>query len=252
MGSLIVRNDPAVCRLQLSNPRRANALDLEMLAELDRQLERIERDASVRVVVLCGAPGGPFSSGADIGQWAPMTPAQFASGWIDRGNAVFRRFEALRCPTVAAIEGICFGGGLELALCADLRVAASTARFRFPEVGIGAIPGWEGGPRLARLVGRGRAMEAVLGAQEIDAARALDWGLVNACWPEAGFEAGLADWVQRLAAQSPCAAALAKAAMLNGEHDSVAFHRRAAETVKASPDSQIGVDAFAARVAPRF
>jgi enoyl-CoA hydratase/carnithine racemase len=237
--------------LQLSNAGKANALDLRMLAEFDAQIAAVEADPTVRVVVLRGTPGGTFSSGADVRQWGPMPPDQFAHDWINYGNTIFRRFESLRCPTIAAIEGVCFGGGLELALCADLRVATSSARFRFPEAGIGAIPGWEGGPRLARVVGRGRALEAVLTTMEIDAARALDWGLVNRCCTAEAFEQELAALVQRLASVSPCAAALAKAAVLH-EGDSAAFHRQAAAAVKASPDAQTGLNAFASKTVSVF
>jgi enoyl-CoA hydratase/carnithine racemase len=251
MGALIARRNGAVLTLQLENPRKANALDLSMLAELDAQMDRVTEDSSVRVVVLRGSKGGPFSSGADIGQWAPMPPDVFAREWIDYGNVVFRRFEALRCPTVAAIEGICFGGGLELALCADLRVAAPGARFRFPEVGIGAIPGWEGGPRLARLVGRGRALEAVLTGREIDAVLAQAWGLANLQGTGPGFDDELAALVQRLASVSPHAAALAKAAVLD-DGRTPNFHAHAGAAIKASPDSEIGIRAFAARAMAVF
>jgi len=250
-GSLTVHRDGNVLTLQLSNAGRANALDLSMLSALDAHIAAVEADTSIRAVVLRGTPGGTFSSGADVRQWGPMSPDEFARDWIDYGNAIFRRFESLRCPTVAAIEGICFGGGLELVLCADLRVATSSARFRFPEAGIGAIPGWEGGPRLARVVGRGRALEAVLTTIEIDAARALDWGLVSRCCIPEAFEPELTALVQRLASVSPCAAALAKAAILH-EGDSAAFHQQAAAAVKASPDAQIGLNAFASRTTAIF
>jgi enoyl-CoA hydratase/carnithine racemase len=250
-GSLTAHRDSTVLTLQLSNAGRANALDLAMLSALEAHIDAVEADTSIRVVVLRGTPGGTFSSGADVRQWGPMSPDAFARDWIARGNTVFRRFEALRCPTVAAIEGICFGGGLELALCADLRVATSNARFRFPEADIGAIPGWEGGPRLARVVGRGRALEAVLTTMEIDAARALDWGLVNRCCSAEAFEQELTALVQRLASVSPCAAALAKAAILR-EGDSAAFHQQAAAAVKASPDAQTGLNAFASKTTAIF
>lgn len=251
MGSLVVTRQDAVLTLQLSNPGKANALDLALLAALDAQIARVTADPGVRVVVLRGPAGGPFSSGADIRQWAPMAPEVFARDWIAHGNAILRRFEALRCPTVAAIEGVCFGGGLELALCADLRVAAASARFRFPEVGIGAIPGWEGGPRLARVVGHGRALEAVLTTGEIDAARAHHWGLANFHCADAQFELELTALVARLAAVSPRAASLAKAALLN-DGDGAAFHQHAALAIKGSRDAAIGIEAFAAKASPVF
>jgi enoyl-CoA hydratase len=251
MGTLISHRAGPVWTLALSNPGKANALDLAMLDALDKAVTDVERDERVRVVVLRGSRGGPFSSGADIGEWGPMSPEQFGLDWIDRGNGIFRRFEQLRCPTVAAIEGICFGGGLELALCADLRIASQGARFRFPEVTIGAMPGWEGGPRLARTVGRGRALEAVLGAGEIGAEVAHGWGLVNACCAREAFEELLASTAGRLARVSPCAARQAKAAIV-GDDDARTFHRSAATALKGSRDAAIGIQAFAAKAAAVF
>jgi enoyl-CoA hydratase/carnithine racemase len=251
MGTLITHRTEQVWTLELFNAGKANALDSTMLDALDQAISEVEQDHSVRVVVLRGARGGPFSSGADIREWGPMSPEQFGRDWIDRGNAIFRRFEHLRCPTVAAIEGICFGGGLELALCADLRIASQTARFRFPEVTIGAMPGWEGGPRLARTVGRGRALEAVLGACEIDAEVAHGWGLVNAWCPREAFEDLLASTTDRLARVSPFAASHAKAAIV-GDGDSMIFHRTAATALKGSRDAAIGIHAFAAKTAAVF
>jgi len=244
MGSLIVQRDGPLLSLQLGNPGKANALDLEMLAALDEQVTRIAEDESVRLVLLRGTAGGCFSSGADIREWSPMSPEAFGRDWIGHGNAVFRRFERLRCPTVAVIEGLCFGGGLELALCADMRVATTAARLRFPEVAIGAIPGWEGGTRLARLAGRGRALEAVLTSREIDAATGERWGVLNAVWPAEGFEARLAQWLAPLTNVSPRAAALAKALIVDDEADPVIAYPAAGRAIKSSRDADIGIRAF--------
>lgn len=243
MGMLIARREGAVLTLALSNAGKANALDLEMLAQLDEQLTRVSNDASVRLLVLRGSVGGPFSAGADIRQWAAMSPEVFARDWIAHGNAIFRRFEQLRCPTLAAIEGLCFGGGLELALCADLRVGSTAARLRFPEVTIGAIPGWEGGTRLARIAGRGRALEAVLTARAIDAVTAGQWGVLNSVWSTELFESELTGLCEQLTRVSPRAAALAKQALVNNP-DPLAFYPAAGRAIKASPDADIGIRAF--------
>lgn len=243
MGTIIVRRDASVLVIELSNPGRANALDLEMLSRIDEQVALVEADRGIRVVLLRGAAGGVFSSGADIREWSPLAPEAFGRDWVAHGNAILRRVERLRCPTVAAIEGACIGGGLELALCADLRVASTAARLRFPEVTIGMIPGWEGGTRLAKIAGRARALDAVLTAREIDAATAERWGLLSAVWPVADFEARLGDLVHRLTRVSPHAAALAKAAIVT-EPEPEAFYETAARDCRASPDAEIGVRAF--------
>lgn len=251
MGQVIAHRRGHVLTLELSHPGKGNALDRDLLAQLDGHVAQANGDEGVRAVVLRGQRGGVFSSGADIRQWAPMPPDAFARDWIDYGNAIFDRFESLRCPTVAAIEGLCFGGGLELALCADLRVASSAARFRFPEVTIGAIPGWRGGPRLERVVGRGRALEAVLTACEIDSGTAHAWGLVNLACAAESFEQGLQALVDRLTRVSPRAAALAKAAIV-GTQDPRVFYPAAALALKASPDAEIGIQAFASKTAAVF
>lgn len=251
MGSLHARRDGALLTLTLDNAGKANALDFDILNELERQIGIVEHDPGVRLVLLRGTPGGIFSSGADVRQWAPMAPQQFARDWIDFGNRIFDRFERLRCPTVAAIEGACFGGGLELALCADLRVASAGASLRFPEVAIGAIPGWQGGVRLARLAGRGRALEAVLTTCTLDAARAERWGLLNAVWDGDVFEQELAAFAARLLAVSPHAAALAKEA-ISWNAEPGEFHAAAGAEIKASADAAIGLQAFLNKSKPVF
>lgn len=251
MGTLKLARRGQVLEAELANPGKANALDREMLAKLDEVVERVGADTGIRVLVLRGTPGGTFSAGADVRDWAPMSADEFARDWIARGNRIFRRLEQLRCPTIAAIEGACVGGGLELALCADLRIVSEAARLRFPEATIGAIPGWEGGPRLARVAGRGRALEAVLTGREIDAATALQWGLANAVHPAERFAAALAALVEQVAAVSPRAAALAKQAIV-GEHESESFHAQAGREIKASADADVGLRAFFDKRPARF
>lgn len=252
MGQILSRREDAVITLELSNPGKANALDLAMLAALDEQVARIGQDDTIRAVVLRGTTGGVFSSGADIREWSALDPQAFATRWIGEGNAVFRRFERLRCPTVAVIEGLCFGGGLELALCCDLRLAGTGARLRFPEVTIGAIPGWEGGDRLQRIAGRGRALEAVLLSREIDPPTALQWGIVNAVCAPQEVEARLEEWVARLCRISPRAAASAKALIVDDDKDPHAAYPAAALAVRSSPDAELGIRAFFAKTVAAF
>lgn len=252
MGQILSRRDDAVLTLELSNPGKANALDFAMLAALDEHIAQIAHDDTLRAVVLRGTAGGAFSSGADIREWSALDPQAFATEWIGEGNAVFRRFERLRCPTVAVIEGLCFGGGLELALCCDLRLAGTGARLRFPEVAIGAIPGWEGGDRLQRIAGRGRALEAVLLSREIDPSTASQWGIVNAVCAPQDIEVQLQEWTARLCAISPRAAALAKSLIVDENKDPQAAYPAAALAVRTSPDAELGIRAFFAKTAADF
>jgi enoyl-CoA hydratase len=251
MGEIALLRQGPVCSLTLSNPRKANALDFNMLSQLDEAIDRVQSDADIRVLVLRGTPGGTFSSGADVADWAPLSPEEFGRDWLTYGNRIFRRFEALRCPTLAVIEGLCFGGGLELALCADLRLATPAAKFRFPEIGIGAIPGWEGGNRLARLVGLGRAMQAVLTTQTLDSSTAERWGLVNEVCDSVVLDLRLSNWVDGLCTVSPRAACLAKQG-LRMAGDTLDFYEKAGVDIKSSSDSRIGLEAFFQKTQPIF
>jgi enoyl-CoA hydratase/carnithine racemase len=175
---ILVQRDATIATLTLNRPDKLNAIDGAMLDALGEALGEIERDAQIRAVILSGA-GRAFCAGADIKAWTALSPLEFARSWGLRGHALFDRLAALPPPVIAALNGIAFGGGLELALCADLRIASEQARLGLPEVTIAALPGWGGTQRLPRLIGPGRAKHMILTGQPIDAARAEAWGLVS-------------------------------------------------------------------------
>jgi enoyl-CoA hydratase len=167
-----------VATLTLSRPDRLNAFSGAMGEALSAAYRRCDEDDAVRAVVLTGA-GRAFSAGADIKEWTALAPLEFGRSWGLRGHALFDRLAALPPPVIAALNGIAFGGGLELALCADIRIASQEARLGLPEVTIAALPGWGGTQRLPRLIGAGRAKHMILTGQPIDAAKAEAWGLVG-------------------------------------------------------------------------
>ena len=175
---ILVQREGAILSLTLNRPDKLNAIDDAMLDALGEVLGDIERDREIRAVILSGA-GRAFSVGADIKEWTALAPLEFARSWGLRGHALFDRLAAVPPPTIAAINGIAFGGGLELALCADIRIATTEVRLGLPEVTIAALPGWGGTQRLPRLIGPGRAKHMILTGQPIDAARAEAWGLVS-------------------------------------------------------------------------
>ena len=206
---ILVERQETVVALTLNRPDKLNAIDGPMLDALEQILGEIERDPEIRAVVLTGA-GRAFSAGADIKEWTALDPLVFSRTWGQRGHGLFDRLAGLRPPVIAALNGITFGGGLELALCADLRIASTVARLGLPEVTIGAIPGWGGTQRLPRLIGAGRAKHMILTGQPIDAARAEAWGLVSEMVEADALLPRARELAQTIAGNAPIAVQAAK------------------------------------------
>ncbi|MFO1352274.1 MAG: enoyl-CoA hydratase/isomerase family protein, partial [Gammaproteobacteria bacterium] len=199
-----------IATLTLNRPAKLNALTMAMLDGIDAVLKTIDADPECRVLVVAAAGGKAFSAGADIQAWGPLGPLGMWREWIRRGHQVFERLAGLRQPAIAAIQGIAFGGGLELALACDLRLAADSASFALPETTIGAIPGWGGTQRLPRLIGAARAKQMIFTGARIDAATALQWGLVNEILPAAELLARAQALARQIAANAPIAVQTAK------------------------------------------
>lgn len=174
-----------VATITLDRPAKLNALTVEMLAQLEEHLQTIENNPSVWVLLITGAGDRSFCVGADINAWADVDAVGMWRTWIREGHRVFNRLAALNIPTIAVLNGYTFGGGLELALAADIRIAASQVQFALPEVKLGIIPGWGGTNRLPALIGTARAKQMVFTGMRVDAKTAMDWSLVNEiCTPE--------------------------------------------------------------------
>lgn len=170
-------DEHGILTLTLNRPEKLNALSLELLGELEALLDKAAIDASVKAILLTGA-GKAFCAGADISRLAECN-AEGGYQFAVSGQKIFRKLETLGKPSLAAINGYAFGGGCELAMAATMRIAANTAQFGQPEIKLGVIPGYGGTQRLARLVGKGRALDLCLTGRFIDAETALNWGLVS-------------------------------------------------------------------------
>ena len=208
--TLLVSLDGPVATITLNRPEKLNALTLPMLAALEEALLTIDADAEIRVVVIKGSGAKAFSAGADVVAWSSLAPLDMWRTWTRTGHRVMERLESLRQPTIAALNGIAYGGGLELALACDLRLAADHVKLAAPEVGIATVPGWGMTTRLATVIGPARAKQMILTGLPIDAERAADWGLVSEVVPAADLDAATDDLAARIAAQAPVAVQVAK------------------------------------------
>jgi enoyl-CoA hydratase/carnithine racemase len=244
--------DGAVAWLRIENPSKLNAFTAAMLAELEDHCAALERAETVRGVILCAAPARAFCAGADIAEWGAMAPAEFARHWVRAGHRAFDRLARLSKPVVAALGGHAFGGGLELAACADIRVMHPAATLALPEAQVGIVPGWSGTQRLARLLPEPVLKEMALFGRRIPAERAL----------ALGFVAELSETPEALARQlvvaldraAPRAVEVAKYLIHAGagEDAPALVEALAAGMVGASADKAEGVAAFAAKRTPNF
>ena len=201
---LLIRDDAAVRTIAVNRPAKLNALNAATLDALDAAFADAAADAAVRVVVLTGAGPKSFVAGADIAEMNRLTPAQ-GRDFSLRGTRMMRRVEKLPKPVIAMVNGFAFGGGLELAMCCHLRIAADTAKVGQPEINLGLIPGFGGTQRLLRLCGRAATLELCLTGAPITAERALQLGIVNRVVPAADLESETIQLAAQLAASAPLA-----------------------------------------------
>jgi enoyl-CoA hydratase len=202
--NILIERDGATAIITINRPKVLNALNTQTLDELRRAMLEIKQDEGVRVVILTGAGERSFVAGADINELAVQTAACGREHAL-AGQHVFDLIENLGKPVIAAINGFALGGGCELAMACTLRLAADGARLGQPEIALGLIPGYAGTQRLPRLVGRGKAMEMILGGAPISADEALRIGLVNRVVPAAELMAEARTLAGQLAKNAPIA-----------------------------------------------
>lgn len=206
--------DGMVGLLTINRPRALNALNSQVLDELDKTLDAIDTN-KVRALILTGAGEKSFVAGADIGEMSSLTKKE-GEAFGKKGNDVFRKLETFPIPVIAAVNGFALGGGCEISMSCDIRICSDNAIFGQPEVGLGITPGFGGTQRLARLVGPGMAKQMIYTARNIKADEALRIGLVNAVYPQSELLNEAKKLAQTIAKQAPIAVRNCKKAINDG------------------------------------
>lgn len=220
MDKVLLEKNGNVALITINNPKALNALSTEVLQDLEAAVNDVKNDDEIRAVVITGAGNKSFVAGADIAEMKDKTVEE-AAEYGAFGNKVFRMIETMEKPVIAAVNGFALGGGNELAIACDIRLAADTAVFGQPEVGLGITPGFGGTQRLARIVPVGIAKEIIYTARNIKAPKALEIGLVNAVYPAEELMAAAMKMANGIAKNAPKAVAASKAAINEGLNETM-------------------------------
>jgi enoyl-CoA hydratase len=244
--TILVEREGRVAILTINRPDKLNALNDQVREDMLEILGQIETDDSVGVVVITGAGEKSFIAGADIGEFAGRTP--FDQRHAMRSPRIFDVMASFPKPVIAMINGFCLGGGCELAMSCDIRVASDKARFGQPEINLGLIPGGGGTQRLPRLVGTGNAMRLILTGDMIPAAEAQSIGLADLVVPAGELRAKTLELANKIAAKSPLTLKVAKEALRASERlsieDGISYERDLFCLCFSSADKEEGVKAF--------
>lgn len=214
MEFITYEQDGYVGVITINRPKALNALNSQVLEELDAALDAVNLDET-RALILTGAGEKSFVAGADIGEMSTLTKAE-GEAFGKKGNDVFRKLETFPIPVIAAVNGFALGGGCEISMSCDTRICSDNAIFGQPEVGLGITPGFGGTQRLARLVGPGMAKQMIYTARNIKADEAFRIGLVNAVYPQEELMAAAKKMAAGIAMQAPIAVRACKKAINDG------------------------------------
>ena len=246
--------DNAIATLTLNHPP-VNALTPELLAELESSFDSLAKNSSIKVVILTGT-GRFFIAGADIQVIAGIPSSREAREMALRGQAIFTKIEDFEKPVIAALNGVCIGGGLELAMCCHIRIAAEGARLGQPEVNLGIMPGFGGTQRLSRLVGRSKALELILTGDLLSASEAKALGLISQVSPPEELLRVAQGLARKIASKGQLAVRAALRAVTQGTELTLQEGLRQEAQLFAdlcdSDDKREGVQAFLEKRQPQF
>jgi enoyl-CoA hydratase len=244
----------SIATLTVDHPP-ANALSNQVLDEIGHALDHAEADAAVRCLIFTGAGDRFFIAGADIKEFL-QTPDERVGDRTTRGQQITLRLERMPRVVIMAINGFCLGGGCELAMAGDIRIAADNAVFGQPEIKLGIIPGFGGTQRFPRLLGRSRAMELLFSGDNLSATEALELGLVSRVVPAAELAPEAWRTAEKLSASAPLAVAAIKRAVADGLdrpiEEALAVELREFVSVRRSADAKEGITAFIEKRKPEF
>lgn len=252
--NILVEKRSKVAIITINRPDKLNSLSSKVHSEGVSALDELRKDDSVRVVVITGAGEKSFIAGADISEFGGQTPVTQRNLFHEK--TFFNSIDTFPKPVIAMINGFCLGGGNELALACDIRVASENARFGQPEINLGIMCGGGGTQRLTRLIGEGRAMEIILTGDMIDAPTALQFGLVNHVYPLAELETKTMELANKIAEKAPIALQLSKEAVKFASKSNLDEGLRREVDLFAicfsTEDKQEGVSAFLEKRKPNF
>jgi enoyl-CoA hydratase len=215
MDNVRTENKDGILIITIDRPKVLNALNAQTVSEIGQAFEAARDDDSVKCVIVTGGGEKAFVAGADIGELAQMTPIT-GKATAEKGQKVFRAIERFPKPVIAAINGFALGGGCELALACHMRIASENAKLGLPEVTLGIIPGYGGTQRMARLLGKGKALELILTGDRIGAEEAERIGLVNKVVPADQLMATCEELARKIATRGPLAVRAAIEAVMSG------------------------------------
>ena len=252
---IIYEKSGGIATITLNRPEALNAFSKEVIEEILKALEDVKADENTRVVILTGAGEKAFSAGADIKAMKGMNALK-ARELSLMGEKLCDALENLEKPVIAAINGYALGGGLEVAMACDIRIASENARMGQTEINIGLIPGWGGTQRLTRLIGKTKAKELIFTGKIVDAKTAEQLGIVNMVVPTEKFREAVQQFAVELASKAPVALKVAKALINKGSEISldaaIALEREGFGVVASTEDLQEGVSAFIEKRKPTF
>jgi enoyl-CoA hydratase len=245
--TLLIDSSDSIATITINRPQSLNALNSQVLRELECAFYELERDHNVKVVILTGSGEKAFVAGADIKEMATINACQ-AHTFARQGQQVILALEKMSKPVIAAVNGFALGGGLELALACDFIYASEKARFGFPEVTLGVIPGFGGTQNLSRLIGKSRAKEMIFTGKIIDAQKANAWGIVNEVFPAEELLTKVHATASAIIKVGPLAVGYAKDAIANGlnmaKEDGFRYEASLFGVLFASSDQKEGMAAF--------